>query len=198
MRSFISDISEASSCASIAEQISEVEVVQRKTPVNVKRRTVNKTLRQHQPVEGPIDSFFQKLKHKLSADKESDTVADGGQKQHRSDEPCSWQLTLPYLWTDYVMLMLNVLKDYDQEFSSIMFIVLIIINIIVNIIKDNFSTLYTNMQLLKLNIFNVQNVICHLYRPTTYKYLNVLHYMHIAIMNPAFIIRPFIGIVDRI
>ena len=89
VRSSMSDISEASSCASIAEQISEVEVVQRKTPVTVRRRTVKKTPRQHQPVEGPIDSFFQKLKRKLSADKESDTVADGGQKQHRSDEPYS-------------------------------------------------------------------------------------------------------------
>ena len=88
VRSSMSDISEASSCASIAEQISEVELVQRKTPVTV-RRTVNKTPSQHQPVEGPIDSFFQKLKRKLSADKESDTVADGGQKQHRSDEPYS-------------------------------------------------------------------------------------------------------------
>ena len=89
VRSSMSDISEASSCASIAEQISEVEVVQRKTPVTVRRRTVKKTPRQHQPVEGSIDSFFQKLKRKLSADKESDTVADGGQKQHRSDEPYS-------------------------------------------------------------------------------------------------------------
>ena len=93
--------------------------------------------------------------------------------------------------------MLNVLKDYDQEFSSIMFITFIIINIIVNIIKYNFSTFHTNMQVLKLNIFHVQNVICHLY--TIYKYLNVLHYMHIEIMNPSFIIiRLFIGIIDRI
>ena len=93
--------------------------------------------------------------------------------------------------------MLNVFKDYDQEFSSIMFIAFIIINIIVNIIKYNFSTFYTNMQVLKLNIFHVQNVICHLY--TIYKYLNVLHYMHIEIMNPSFIIiRLFIGIIDRI
>ena len=91
MRSSMSDISEASPCTSTAEQISKVKVVQRKTPVTVKRRTVNKTLRQHQPVEGPIDSLFQKLKHtsKLSADKESDTVADGDQKQHRSDESYS-------------------------------------------------------------------------------------------------------------
>ena len=89
VRSSMSDISEASSYASIAEQISEVKIIQRKTPVTVRRRTVKKTLRQHQPVEGPIDSFFQKLKRKLSADKESDTVADAGQKQHRSDEPYS-------------------------------------------------------------------------------------------------------------
>ena len=52
------------------------------------------------------------------------------------------------------------------------------------------------MQVLKLNIFHVQNVICHLY--TIYKYLNVLHYMHIEIINPLFIIRLFIGIIDRI
>ena len=39
------------------------------------------------------------------------------------------------------------------------------------------------MQVLKLNIFHVQHVLCHLY--TIYKYLNVLHYMHIAMMKPS-------------
>ena len=97
----------------------------KKDTINCEEEDCQKTPRQHQPVEGPIDSF-QKLKRKLSADKESDSMADGGQKQHCSDEPYSERLTLPYLWTDYVVLMLNVFKDYDQEFSSIMFIVIII------------------------------------------------------------------------
>ena len=48
------------------------ETLKRRQPVTVKRRPGNKNKKQ-QISEGLMDSFFQKLKRKLSADKESDT-----------------------------------------------------------------------------------------------------------------------------
>ena len=59
------------------------ETLKRRQPVTVKRRPGNKNKKQ-QIFEGPMDSFFQKLKRKLSADKESDTES-GNLKQSRNE-----------------------------------------------------------------------------------------------------------------
>ena len=59
------------------------ETLKRRQPVTVKRRPGNKNKKQ-QISEGPMDSFFQKLKRKLSADKESDTES-GNLKQSRNE-----------------------------------------------------------------------------------------------------------------
>ena len=59
------------------------EALKRRQPVIVKRRPGNKNKKQIS--EGPMDSFFQKLKRKLSADKESDTES-GNLKQSRNED----------------------------------------------------------------------------------------------------------------
>ena len=59
------------------------ETLKWRQPVTVKRRPGNKNKKQ-QISEGPMDSFFQKLKRKLSADKESDTES-GNLKQSRNE-----------------------------------------------------------------------------------------------------------------
>ena len=59
------------------------ETLKRRQPVTVKRRPAIKNKKQIS--EGPMDSFFQKLKRKLSADKESDTES-GNLKQSRNED----------------------------------------------------------------------------------------------------------------
>ena len=74
----------SSSKASIADEISEAELVQKRTPATVRRR-IPKNTPKHQKSDGPMDNFLQKLKRKLSPEKETDT-ASVNQKQQRSDK----------------------------------------------------------------------------------------------------------------
>ena len=74
----------SSSKASIADEISEAELVQKRTPATVRRR-IPKNTSKHQKSDGPMDNFLQKLKRKLSPEKETDT-ASVNQKQQRSDK----------------------------------------------------------------------------------------------------------------
>ena len=79
-----SDRSLSSSKASIADEMSEAELVQKRTPATVRRRIPENTPKQ-QKTDGPMDNFLQKLKRKLSPEKETDT-ASVNQKQQRSDK----------------------------------------------------------------------------------------------------------------
>ena len=74
--------------ASIPELTEESTSAVTSTPVTVRRRRGKRQPREPSHVGGPMDSFLQKLKRKLTPEKASDTVP-GDLKQSRSDKPDS-------------------------------------------------------------------------------------------------------------
>ena len=79
---------EVSDTASIPELTEESTSAVTSTPVTVRRRRGKRQPREPSQVGGPMDSFLQKLKRKLTPEKASDTVP-GDLKQSRSDKPDS-------------------------------------------------------------------------------------------------------------
>ena len=79
---------EVSDTASIPELTEESTSAVTSTPVTVRRRRGKRQPREPSQVGGPMASFLQKLKRKLTPEKASDTVP-GDLKQSRSDKPDS-------------------------------------------------------------------------------------------------------------
>ena len=76
-----------------------------------------------------MDSFLQKLKRKLTLEKESDTKP-GDLKQFLSDKPDSYQLTLLCFWMDCMEMIRIRIKTFVLDYYSVLiaFIILFLKN----------------------------------------------------------------------